>query len=182
MNNFFPLNNLSLGSNSMMGIAQGANKLPLNQNGVDPNEFASFYQDALKDVNSFDNFDDPNMLSGKVEATFNANSAINDEDRAMVDNLKSVLKNTKESENDTNKHSPDKAYQNITHAVKDSLNNLNSIDKQAEDYVKRYAAGEDIDVHTVMIASQKAGMSMQLALQLRNKIVQAYQEVSRISV
>ena len=40
--------------------------------------------------------------------------------------------------------------------------------------------GNDTDVHEAMIAVQKADLSFQLMLQVRNKVVQAYQEIERM--
>ena len=62
------------------------------------------------------------------------------------------------------------------------LNNVNEKNRDAEKAVETFASGGNIDLHSVMIASEKAGLSMQLALQMKNKIIQAYQEVSRIQV
>ena len=42
--------------------------------------------------------------------------------------------------------------------------------------------GEDIDIHQVMLASEEAKMSIELAVQIRNKIVEAYQEISKMQL
>ncbi len=44
------------------------------------------------------------------------------------------------------------------------------------------AMGEDVSVHDVMIASEKASLSMGMALQLRNKILSAYTEINNVRV
>ncbi len=44
------------------------------------------------------------------------------------------------------------------------------------------AMGENISVHDVMIASEKATLSMQMAMQLRNKIITAYNEINNVRV
>ena len=44
------------------------------------------------------------------------------------------------------------------------------------------AMGEDISVHDVMIAAEKASLSLQMALQLRNKLLTAYQEINNVRV
>ena len=62
---------------------------------------------------------------------------------------------------------------------------MNVVDKKhkaAEKAIETFASGGNIDIHSVMIASQKASLSMQLTMQLRNKIVQAYQEIKHIRV
>jgi flagellar hook-basal body complex protein FliE len=42
--------------------------------------------------------------------------------------------------------------------------------------------GEVQDVHEVMIAAQKASLSLQMTVQVRNKVVEAYQEVMRMQL
>jgi flagellar hook-basal body complex protein FliE len=42
--------------------------------------------------------------------------------------------------------------------------------------------GESQDLHTTVIAMQKADLSFQMMMQVRNKIVQAYQEIMRTQV
>jgi flagellar hook-basal body complex protein FliE len=41
---------------------------------------------------------------------------------------------------------------------------------------------KSVDVHDAMIALQRAEMSLQLAVQIRNKLVQAYQDIMRMPV
>jgi flagellar hook-basal body complex protein FliE len=41
-------------------------------------------------------------------------------------------------------------------------------------------AGNGADVHSALIAVEKADLSFQLMMQVRNKIVSAYQEISRM--
>jgi len=62
------------------------------------------------------------------------------------------------------------------------LNNVNEKNRAAEKAVETFASGGNIDMHSVMIASEKASLSLQLAAQMKNKILQAYQEISRIQV
>ena len=62
------------------------------------------------------------------------------------------------------------------------INSINEKNRDAEKAVETFASGGNIDMHTVMIASEKANLSMQLAVQMKNKILQAYQEISRMQV
>lgn len=50
----------------------------------------------------------------------------------------------------------------------------------AQGKVAELLNGNGMDVHRAMIAVEKADLSFQLMMQVRNKIVQAYQEVSRL--
>jgi flagellar hook-basal body complex protein FliE len=62
------------------------------------------------------------------------------------------------------------------------INGVNEKNKAAEKAVETFASGGNIDLHSVMIASEKASLSMQLAVQMKSKILQAYQEISRIQI
>ena len=48
--------------------------------------------------------------------------------------------------------------------------------------IAKLAAGEDVDLHQVMLSMQEADIAFQLALQTRNKLVDAYQEIMRMQV
>jgi flagellar hook-basal body complex protein FliE len=50
----------------------------------------------------------------------------------------------------------------------------------AEAKVAGLLDGSGMDVHTAMIAVEQADLSFQLMMQVRNKIVAAYQEISRM--
>jgi|GEM_PF-235493 len=62
------------------------------------------------------------------------------------------------------------------------LTNVNDKHKNAAKAVETFATGGDIDLHSVMIASEKASLSMNLTLQLRNKLMQAYKEIQNVRV
>jgi flagellar hook-basal body complex protein FliE len=52
-----------------------------------------------------------------------------------------------------------------------------NLDKQASDAVSGLLSGKGVEVHDAMIATQKADMAFELALQVRNKAVGAYQQM-----
>lgn len=59
----------------------------------------------------------------------------------------------------------------------DAVGQMNTLDTQARTAVDGLMSGTGVDVHQAMIATQKASMSFELALAVRNKAVQAYQSV-----
>ena len=71
---------------------------------------------------------------------------------------------------------------NFAKGFSDSLNGINQKQKEAERAVETLASGGDISVHEVMIASEKASISMQMGLQLRNKILAAYNELYNVKM
>lgn len=54
--------------------------------------------------------------------------------------------------------------------------------RQADALTLKAAAGEPVELHEAVLAMEQAGLSMHLALQVRNRLVEAYQEVMRMQV
>jgi len=52
----------------------------------------------------------------------------------------------------------------------------------AQDTARSFAAGENIAPHQVMLALEESRQAFQLALQVRNKLVEAYQELTRMQL
>lgn len=63
-----------------------------------------------------------------------------------------------------------------------ALEQVNGAQVKADETVKGFLAGEVDDLHQVVTAMKEAEIWMQLAVQTRNKIVEAYQEISRMPV
>ena len=59
----------------------------------------------------------------------------------------------------------------------DAVGQVNQLEGQAHAAVQGLMTGSGVDVHQAMIAAQKASMAFELALAVRNKAVQAYQQV-----
>jgi flagellar hook-basal body complex protein FliE len=59
----------------------------------------------------------------------------------------------------------------------DAVGQVNQLDDQARATVDGLMTGSGVDVHQAMIATEKADMSFEFALAVRNKAVQAYQSV-----
>ena len=59
----------------------------------------------------------------------------------------------------------------------DAVGQVNQLEDQARTAVDGLMTGSGVDVHQAMIATQKASMAFELALAVRNKAVQAYQQV-----
>ena len=60
------------------------------------------------------------------------------------------------------------------------LNQVGDMQTNAQQQVSDLLQGDGQDVHSAMIAVEKADLSFQLMMQVRNKIVQAYQTISQI--
>jgi len=52
----------------------------------------------------------------------------------------------------------------------------------ADNAITQLAAGQNVELHSVMLAVEKANMTLQLALQIKNKITEAYQDIMRMQI
>ena len=52
--------------------------------------------------------------------------------------------------------------------------------KETDEKVKAFAVGERHDLHEIMIASEKSSLSFKLLMQIRNKLLEAYNEIMRM--
>jgi flagellar hook-basal body complex protein FliE len=73
--------------------------------------------------------------------------------------------------------SSESGFRDVLHSAIDDLHQLEG---QAETKVAGVLAGNGADVHSALIAVEKADLSFQLMMQVRNKIVSAYEEISRM--
>jgi flagellar hook-basal body complex protein FliE len=64
--------------------------------------------------------------------------------------------------------------------LNDVMNQMGDLQADAGSKVASVLEGDGGDVHSALIAVEKADLSFQLMLQVRNKIVSAYQEISRM--
>jgi flagellar hook-basal body complex protein FliE len=64
----------------------------------------------------------------------------------------------------------------------DALNDVNQLQQKADKASVDLAAGKIQDVSEAVIAAEKASIALQLTMQVRNKIIDAYQEVMRMQV
>ena len=63
-----------------------------------------------------------------------------------------------------------------------SMKDVNQLKLKADDAVENLAAGKEKDIHATMIALEKADVAFQLLMQVRNKIISAYETVMRTQV
>lgn len=68
-------------------------------------------------------------------------------------------------------------------ALKASLQNVSNAQIQADDLGKRFASGDDsVSLSDTMISMQKASISFQATVQVRNKLVSAYHDIMNMQV
>jgi flagellar hook-basal body complex protein FliE len=73
-----------------------------------------------------------------------------------------------------------KSESGFSDVLKDAVRQVDDLQSEATAKVQELLAGQGGDVHSAMIAVEKADLTFQLMMQVRNKVVQAYQEISRM--
>lgn len=63
-----------------------------------------------------------------------------------------------------------------------SINTLESLHQDSNNAIQKFLTGENDDIHTTVLATQKAEMAFDLGLQVRNKVVSAYQEIMKMQM
>lgn len=66
--------------------------------------------------------------------------------------------------------------------LKNSLQHVNRVQMETDQAVNQVITGEETNIHQVMIAMEKASLSLELMTQVRNKVLAAYDEIKRMQV
>ncbi|AVP54210.1 flagellar hook-basal body complex protein FliE [Clostridium tetani] len=86
--------------------------------------------------------------------------------------------------NDINNKIQEKKEENngFSHMLKNKLDKVNEKQIKAEETTNNFLQGEETDIHKVMLDSEEAKLSVELAVQVRNKLIEAYQELNRMQL
>lgn len=90
-------------------------------------------------------------------------------------NLKEVNLDEKKTENQS-------ISSGFSNTLKEKLNEVNDKQIEAENKTEDFIQGKDTSIHNVMLKTEEAKLSLQLAVQVRNKLLEAYQEMNRMQV
>ncbi len=71
------------------------------------------------------------------------------------------------------------SFQNL---LSDALSSLGKVQAEAESSAVQLVSGQPVELHEVLLATERASLSFQLVVQARNKVVEAYQDVMRMQV
>ena len=78
--------------------------------------------------------------------------------------------------------STDAPYADFGAMVREVIGQVNDAQQHLADLAERFARGEPVDEQTLVLAMERASLAFQLTLQVRNKVLEAYQEVMRLQV
>ncbi|ADL51457.1 flagellar hook-basal body complex protein FliE [Clostridium cellulovorans] len=93
-----------------------------------------------------------------------------------INDISKLISNT-----NTNNKSNDDTVDFLS-VLEDKLGDVNSKQVDAYNVQQSFIAGDETDIHKVMISMEEAKISLDLAVQVRNKLLEAYQEISRIQL
>ena len=74
------------------------------------------------------------------------------------------------------------AFAGFGQLLNNAMESVSGMQEEAHISAGRFLSGEEVDVHKVALDMQRAHLSFDLFLQVRNKAVQAYQEIMRMQV
>jgi flagellar hook-basal body complex protein FliE len=63
-----------------------------------------------------------------------------------------------------------------------AINQVENMGQEASASVERFLSGEGEELHTTVLATERAELAFEMFLQARNKVVSAYQEIMRMQV
>ena len=71
---------------------------------------------------------------------------------------------------------------NFKDLLTDALNNVNTLEQESDKMTEDFIAGRTDDIYSVLIAAEKATISLQFITEVRNKVMEAYQEIMRMQI
>lgn len=78
--------------------------------------------------------------------------------------------------------STNEAGQSFADTLKEAVNNVNQLHLEADHKAQELATGKTDDIAGVMLATEKADIALRAMVQVRNKIIDAYQEIMKMQV
>ncbi len=66
--------------------------------------------------------------------------------------------------------------------LKDAIDEVSKVEQKADEEIKKVVTGEEKNIHKTLIAVEKADLSFQLMMEIKNKLMDAYQELMRTRV
>jgi flagellar hook-basal body complex protein FliE len=74
------------------------------------------------------------------------------------------------------------AVQSVENSFSSVLQNIESSQENSDNLLSKLAAGEDVDLSQLMIATQETDINFRVAMAIRDRLVDAYNQVMRITV
>jgi flagellar hook-basal body complex protein FliE len=72
--------------------------------------------------------------------------------------------------------------QSFAKYLNNAIEKVNELQIHSDQLTEKLATGQNVDLHHVMIAAEKASITLQTTIEIRNKVIEAYQEIMRMQV
>ncbi len=74
------------------------------------------------------------------------------------------------------------AHSQFSAFLKEAINHVNETQNASDKMTEKLVRGENVDLHEVMISAEKSSVTLLTTIEIRNKVVEAYQEIMRMQV
>lgn len=71
---------------------------------------------------------------------------------------------------------------NFSDLLNEALDKVNTLQKESTAATESFLSGETDNIHSVMIAGNKANLALQMTIQVRNKVMDAYNEIMNMQI
>ena len=78
--------------------------------------------------------------------------------------------------------SPGDAQTDFANVLKSAIENVNDTQNVSDQQTRKLASGNVNDLHNVMIAGQKASITLEASVQVQRKVIDAYNEIMRMQI
>ncbi len=138
-------------------------------------EFNTIGMMIQPDINKFNPISNYNQFL-KGNASFDVNKSFQNDFDMMLQ---------REMNHDSKINASSSPVENMMNLIQggfsNTLNDVNEKRLQSDALQEAFARGENVDAHDLMIAAEKSTLSMQMAMQVRNKIISAYNDIKNMS-
>lgn len=97
----------------------------------------------------------------------------------MINSISNVVSNAQQISSVGNTKESTSSFSNI---LSDALDNIRETETEAQAANQALLTGESDDIHTALIAAQKANVAVSLAVEVRNRVVEAYNKITEMQV
>jgi flagellar hook-basal body complex protein FliE len=103
-------------------------------------------------------------------------------DITLLTKLQSLHPVETQRQNSAAKAEGEQGGPSFSEVLKKAIEDVSGLEKEADTAIQALAAGKSDNIHEAMIALQKADLSFKAMMEIRDKLINAYKEIMRLSV
>ncbi len=100
----------------------------------------------------------------------------------MIDKINGIQNVSGVNKSNPTSKTQENSNVDFSNMLKDAINDVNTLQKSADKAAVDYSTGKINDVHQVIIAAEKASLSLQLTSEVTGKIIDSYKEIMRMQL